>query len=192
MARRVQNSCNDKQRIFCDQRKIVTYFSRTIVFYAFDFDPDTMNLFGQLLNHRSKNVFKAVHVGLDRVLKNSSILFEMLRSAYITCYHALIRSIAYLSPYDVRQSNADGAAEVIEQYPDLLPVFVVELYNHICHFTSRLHHMRTVDYYLAYAYPQYVEIASLLAVRMPANCTKDESAILNLLFFYLKSQSVNV
>jgi hypothetical protein len=134
----------------------------------FNFDQDAINLFRKLLKHPSQNVLKAVHVGLGRVLKNSSLLFEMLDSDYIQCYHALIGSTAYMFTIDVRQSSTEGVAEFIEQHPDLLSIFVVELYNSIRHFTSNVHFFRTMDCHLAYGYPQHVEVASSIVVRMPA------------------------
>jgi hypothetical protein len=92
----------------------------------------------------------------------------MLGSDYVQSYHALMGSTAYAFMYDAQQNSQNATAEFIEQHPDLLPIFVVELYNSIRHFTNSVHHVRTKDYYLTYEHPQYVVVASLVAVRMPA------------------------
>ncbi|CAF2618508.1 unnamed protein product [Rotaria sp. Silwood2] len=185
--------------------------------------------------------------------------------ATIICYQALIESTAYSLTYNVRQSSAETVAAFIEEHSNLLPIFLVNLYNSIRHFTNKVIHIRTVDFYLAYGYPQYVEAAGLIAVRIPAafcayvkdwqdgdnlkralfytskqhifsqraacltilsifgeltvelcemfiealrddphmqntcykclariNCIKDEKTVQNMLFFYLKSKSMNV
>jgi len=64
--------------------------------------------------------------------------------------------------------STNAVAEFIEEHPDLLSIFVAELYNSICHFTNSVLHIRTIDYYLAYGQPHYVEVAGSVAVRMPA------------------------
>jgi hypothetical protein len=148
--------------------QLISSYCHCAALCDFNFDQDAMNLFRKLLKHPSQNVLKAVHVGLGRVLKNSSLLFEMLDSDYIQCYHALIGSTAYMFTYDVRQSSTEGVAEFIEQHPDLLSIFVVELYNSIRHFTDIVQYVRTMDFHLAYGYPQHVEVASSIVVRMPA------------------------
>jgi hypothetical protein len=132
------------------------------------FDQDAIDLFRNLLKHSSQNVLTAVRVGLGRVLNNSSLLFEMLDSDYIQCYHALIGSTAYFFMYGAVERTTEAVADFVEEHPDFLPIFVAGLYNSIRHFTNTVQHMKTTNYYLAYGYPQYVRVAELIAVRMPA------------------------
>ncbi|CAF2765833.1 unnamed protein product [Rotaria sp. Silwood2] len=141
-----------------------------------DFDKDDIDLFRQLLKNSSEIILKTVHIGLARVLKEKSMFFEMVGSDDIQCYHALIGSTAYFFAYDVQQRCAENTAEFIEEHPHLLPIFIVELYNSIRHFTKDVVYRETTDNILAYGYPQYVEVASLIAVQMPAafiSCIKD-------------------
>ncbi|CAF2498035.1 unnamed protein product [Rotaria sp. Silwood2] len=132
------------------------------------FDQDDIALFRKLLKHPSKNVLTASYVGLGRVLKDNSLLFEMLDFDYIQCYHALIGSTAYLLIYDCWEGNMNAVVKLIEEHPDLLPIFIVELYNSIRHFTDNVIYVRTIDCCLNYGNLRYVEVASLIAIRMPA------------------------
>jgi hypothetical protein len=133
-----------------------------------DFDEDDMDLFRKLLKHSYESVLSTARVGLARVLKNKSLLLEMLDTDYIQCYHALMGSTAYVFVQNIRQNNENAAAEYIEQHPDLLSIFVIELYNRIRHFTVSVQHVQTKDFYSAYSHPAYVTVAALIAVRMPA------------------------
>ncbi|CAF2762211.1 unnamed protein product [Rotaria sp. Silwood2] len=199
----------------------------------------------------------------DDIRPSSKLGIDVLLA--LVCYQALIESTAYSLTYNVRQSSAETVAAFIEEHSNLLPIFLVNLYNSIRHFTNKVIHIRTVDFYLAYGYPQYVEAAGLIAVRIPAafcayvkdwqdgdnlkralfytskqhifsqraacltilsifgeltvelcemfiealrddphmqntcykclariNCIKDEKTVQNMLFFYLKSKSMNV
>jgi hypothetical protein len=160
---------NNSDQLLCS---LISSYCHCLSVYGITFDKIDIELFRRLLKYSSSNVLKAVHVGLARVLKNTSLLYEMLDSDYIQCYHALIDSTAYVLVYAVQEKTVDAAAEFLEQHPDILPIFVVELYNSIRHFTSSVHYGRTTDYYLAYAYPRHVRVASSIAVRMPATfCT---------------------
>jgi hypothetical protein len=147
---------------------LVSSYCHCASVWEFNIHQDAMNLFRKLLKHHSQSVLKVVHVGLGCVLKNSSLLSEMLDLDHIQCYHALIGSTAYVFAYKAFEMSIESAAEFVEQHPDLLPIFVVELYNCIRHFTNRVQHMKTIDYCLAYGYPQYVQVASVIAVQMPA------------------------
>jgi hypothetical protein len=62
--------------------------------------------------------------------------------------------------YPVEEKAVNAAAEFLKQHPDILPIFIVELYNSIHHFTSSVHGVKTMDYYLADAYPKHVGVAS--------------------------------
>ena len=155
---------------------LVSSYCHCIAVCEIDLDQDDIDLFHQLLKHSSQIILKAVHVGLARVLKDKSMLFEMLGSDYVQCYHALIGSTAYFFAYHVQQRCAENVVEFIEEHPGLLSIFVVELYNSIRHFTKDVVYRETTDNILAHGYPQYVEVASLIAVRMPASfisCTKN-------------------
>jgi hypothetical protein len=132
------------------------------------FDQDDMDLFFSLLKHLSQDIFKAARTGLGRVLKDKSFLFEMLGSDPIQCYHALIDSTAYIFLYDVLQISTNTTAEFVEEHPDLLPIFAVELYNSIHALTGSVLPIKRTDYYFSYGYPQYINVAALIAVRMPA------------------------
>jgi hypothetical protein len=98
---------------------LITSYCHCVSVCELDFGEDAMNLFRKLLNYPSQNVLKVVHVGLGRVLKTDSLLFEMLDSDHIKCYHALIGATAYVFMYNVFQSGVEAAAEFIEQHPDL-------------------------------------------------------------------------
>jgi hypothetical protein len=92
----------------------------------------------------------------------------MLGSDYIQCYHARMNATAYLLIYNSWESSVDTVAEFIEEHPDLLPIFVIELYNSIRHFTDTVVYIKTIEYCLNYGNVRYVEVASLIAIRMPA------------------------
>jgi hypothetical protein len=147
---------------------LISSYSHCASVCDFKFDQDAMNLFRKLLKHSSRTVVKAVHTGLGRVLKNSSLLFEMLDSDYIQCYHALMGSTAYISMYKAYDISTEAVVDFIEKHPDLLSIFIVELYQSIRHLNNTVQHIKTTDYYLAYGYPEYVRVAELIAVRMPA------------------------
>ncbi|CAF4169726.1 unnamed protein product [Rotaria sp. Silwood2] len=132
------------------------------------FDQDDLDLFCNLLKHESQNISKAARTGLGRVLRDTSFLLEMLSRDYIQCYHALMESSAFLYLYDVQQNRENAIAEFIEEHPTLLSIFIVELYNSIRGFTSRALQMADINLHLPYGHPPYVNIASLIALRMPA------------------------
>ena len=155
---------------------LISSYCHCIAVSEIDFDQDDIDLFRQLLERPSEMTSKAVHVGLARVLKDKSMLFEMLGSDHVQCYHALIGSTAYFFAYNVQQRCAANVVEFIEENPYLLSIFVAELYNSIRHFTKDVVYRESTDNILAYGYPQYVEVASLISVRMPAafiSCIKD-------------------
>ena len=135
-------------------------------------DPDDIDLFFHLLTHPSQDVIKATRTGLGRSLKDTSFLIDMLGFDYIQCYHALIGSTAYLFIHSTSQNSENAIAEFIEEHPGLLPIFIIELYNSIRYFTSKVLPLMSTNYALAYAYPQHVRVAALIAERMPvAFCT---------------------
>jgi hypothetical protein len=111
---------------------------------------------------------KAVHIGLGRVLKNNPLLLELLDSDSVQCYHALIGSTAYIFMYNAFDGSTEAVVAFIEQHPNLLSIFIVELYDSIRHFNDIVQHVKTTEFYLCYGYPQYVRVAELIAVRMPA------------------------
>jgi hypothetical protein len=86
---------------------------------------------------------------------------------YVQCYHALIGSTAYLFLYDVQENSENTAANFIEQNPIYLSIFITELYDSIRHFTDSVVSYRGTDHDLAYGYPQYVKVASLIVQRIP-------------------------
>ncbi len=147
---------------------LVSSYCHCVSVREIDLKQEDITLFRKLLKHPSQNVLKKVHIGLGRVLKNNSLLFEMLGSDYIHCYHACMNATAYLLIYNIWESSVDAVAEFIEQHPDLLPIFVIELYNSIRHFTDNVSYIKTINYCLVYGNPRYVEVASLIAIRMPA------------------------
>jgi hypothetical protein len=162
---KVSETSNFSDHVLC---ALISSYSYSAYRFSIDFNQNDLDLFRKLLKHSSPNVVKAVHVGLARVLKNNPLLLEMLDSDCIQCYHALMGSTAYMFLYETAEDSANIAAEFIEKHPDLLPIFVVELYNSIRHLTHVVLYARTMDYCLAYGYPQYVEVAGLIATRMPA------------------------
>ncbi|CAF3536379.1 unnamed protein product [Rotaria sp. Silwood1] len=131
------------------------------------FDQDDLNFFSTLLKHHSQDIVKAVRVGLARVLKDSLFLIRFLDCDYIQCYHALIGSTASWYVDEIQQNNENNVAKFIEEYPTLLPIFMVELYDSIRHFSNKIQQIEFNNYDLAYGYPTYVNIACLIAVRMP-------------------------
>ena len=155
---------------------LISSYCHFIAVSGIDFDQDDIDLFRQLLKYSSSIILKEVHVGLARVLKEKSMLLEMLDSNHIQCFHALIGSTAYFFKYEVQERCAKNTAEFVEENPALLSVFVAELYNSIRHFTKDVVYRETTENILAYGYPQYVEVASLIAVQMPAafiSCIKE-------------------
>ncbi len=96
------------------------------------------------------------------------MLLEIFDFDNIKCYHALIGSTAYVFVHNSAQRSIEAVVDYIEQHLDLLSIFVVELYNSIRYYTVIVQHVRTVDFYLAYGYPQYVNVAELIAIQMPA------------------------
>ncbi|UJR20398.1 hypothetical protein I4U23_023529 [Adineta vaga] len=157
------------------------------------FDLADIDLFAILLRHSSQDVVKAARNGFGRAVKDTSFLFETLGADHIQCYHALIEATAYIFLYDVQENSEIAVAEFIEQYPSLLSIFLMELYDSIRHFTDRIMPFGIVEYYLSYGNPQYVKIASLIAVRMPEtfcgavrslNCEDD----IKLSLFYTSKQ----
>ncbi|CAF1283491.1 unnamed protein product [Rotaria sordida] len=159
------------------------------------FDQDDMELFCSLLKHPSQDVVRAARTGLARVLKDTSFLVETLGFDHSQCYHALLGATAYLFLYDVQQNSENNVADFIEKYPDLLPIFIVELYNNIRHFTTKILPVADNNYVLDYGYPQYVKVASLIAVRMPATfCAfikdwNDEDNLKRALFYTSKQHN---
>jgi hypothetical protein len=148
--------------------ELISSYCHCASVYDFEFDQDAMNLFRKLLKHSSQIVVKAMHIGLGYILKNSSLLFEMLDSDYIQCYHALMGSTAYIFMNNALASSTEAVVDFIEKHPDLLSIFIVELYQSIRHFNNTVKYLKTMDYRLAYGYPQYVRVAELITVRMPA------------------------
>ncbi|CAF1482713.1 unnamed protein product, partial [Adineta steineri] len=100
----------------------ITSYCNCISICDIEFDKDDMDLFSMILKDSPTNLRQTIHIGLGRVLKNNSQLLEILNSNCI----------------EIRQFNND------------------------------VHHIRTIEYYLANGQPRYVEIAELVAVRMPA------------------------
>jgi hypothetical protein len=165
----MKNEINDTSNYSDDALStLISSYSHCKSICNFEFDQDDINLFRELLKNSSQNIVKAAHVGLGRILEDSSMLLEMLDSDYVQCYHALMGSTAYVFIYDVQERKEYAAAELIEHHPDLLSIFLVELYNRIRHFTNSVRHVQTTDFYLAYEYPLYVAVAGLVAVRIPA------------------------
>ena len=174
---------------------LITSYCYCITMCNITFGEYDIDLFRKLLNSSSPDILKAAHVGLGRVLKNNSLLFELLDSDHIQCYHALISSTACLFVNNTAHNSVVAAAEFVEQHPDLLSIFVVELYNSIRQFTNIIRNVRTTDYYFFYGYPQYVEIASIITVRMPAAfCAfikdwQDEGDLKRVLFYTSKQHN---
>jgi HEAT repeat protein len=165
----MKNEINDSSNYPDDVLStLISSYSHCASICNFEFDQDDINLFRELLKHSSRTVVKAAHIGLGRVLKNSSLLFEMLDSDYIQCYHALMGSTAYISMYKAYDISTEAVVDFIEKHPDLLSIFIVELYQSIRHFNNTVKYLKTMDYRLAYGYPQYVRVAELITVRMPA------------------------
>ncbi|CAF1210204.1 unnamed protein product [Rotaria sordida] len=131
------------------------------------FDQDDLNLFSTLLKHDSQDIVKAVRVGLARVLEDSLSLIRYLDCDYIQCYHALIGSTASWYVDEIQQNSENNVAKFIEEHPTLLPIFMIELYDSIRHFSIKILQIGFNNYDLAYGYPTYVKIACLIAVRMP-------------------------
>ncbi|CAF1353297.1 unnamed protein product [Rotaria sordida] len=146
---------------------LILSYSYCVSINKIAFDQDDMDLFCTLLQHQSQDISKAARTGFGRVLKDTSFLLEMFSFDYIQCYHALIESTACLYLYDVQQNSENAIAKFIEEHPTLLSIFIIETYNSISRFTTRVLPMGDIDYDLAYGYPQYVKIASLIAIQMP-------------------------
>ncbi|CAF3493769.1 unnamed protein product [Rotaria sp. Silwood1] len=146
---------------------LISSYSYCVYINKITFDQDDLDLFCTLLQHHSSDISKAACTGFGRVLKDTSFLLEMLSFDYIQCYHALIGSTACLYLYDVQQNSENTVANFIEEHPILLSIFIVDLYNSIRHFTTKVLPMENIDFDLAYGYPQYVKIAHLIALRMP-------------------------
>ncbi|CAF1362759.1 unnamed protein product [Rotaria sordida] len=146
---------------------LISSYSFCVSINKIAFDQDDMDLFCTLLKHDSQTIRKAACTGLARALQDTSFLLEMFSYDYIQCYHGLIGSTAYSYLYDVQQNSENATAKFIEEHPTLLSIFTVELYDRIRHFTTRVLPIVDIDYYLAFGYPQYVNIASLIAEKMP-------------------------
>ncbi|CAF4604917.1 unnamed protein product [Rotaria sp. Silwood1] len=130
------------------------------------FDQDDLDLFSILLRHNSKKIAEAARTGFGRVLQDTSFLLGMLSHDYTQCYHALVESTASYYLYDVHQNSENAVVQLIEEHPTLLSIFMVELYNQICKYSDKISPVLDTNFDLAFGYPQYVNIASLIAVRM--------------------------
>jgi hypothetical protein len=124
-------------------------------------DQDDLDLFSNLLKHQSKEIVKVVRIGLAR-----ASLIQFLDCDYIQCYHALIGSTASWYVDEIQQENENNLAKFIEEHPTLLSIFMLELYNSIRHFSSKIQQIGFNNCDLAFGYPTYVKIASLIALRM--------------------------
>ncbi|CAF1266860.1 unnamed protein product [Adineta ricciae] len=167
------------QEILCDLNSDTPMYSNAILIafissytyciavHEIAFDQNDIDLFSILLQHTSQDIVKATRNGFGRALKETSFLCETLGSNPLQCYHALIQATAYLFINDVQQSSETAVADFVEQYPTLLPIFNMELYNSIRHFTDQVMPLGGVKYILAYGCPQCVKVASLIAVKMP-------------------------
>ncbi|CAF3880335.1 unnamed protein product, partial [Rotaria sordida] len=103
--------------------------------------------------HDSQDIVKAVRTGFGRVINDTSFLLGILSFDYIQCYHALIGSTASWYLDDIQQ-NSENAVAIIR------------------HFTIETLHVEDNYYEIAYSYPTYVKIASLIAIRKPTEfCT---------------------
>ncbi|CAF4096500.1 unnamed protein product [Rotaria sp. Silwood2] len=131
------------------------------------FDQDDLDLFSTLLKHDSQDIVKVVRVGLARGLKDSLFLIRFLDCDYIQCYYALIGSTASWYIDEVQQNSENNVAKFIEEHPTLLPIFMVELYDSIRHFSTKILQIGFNNYDLAYGYPTHVRIACLIAVHIP-------------------------
>ncbi|CAF0813097.1 unnamed protein product [Adineta ricciae] len=150
----------------------ISSYTYCIAVHGIAFDQNDIDLFSILLQHTSQDIVKAARNGFGRAIKETSFLCETLGSNPLQCYHALIEATAYLFIYDVQQNSEIAVADFVEQYPTLLPIFNMELYNSIRHFTDQVIPLGGVKYILAYGCPQYVKVASLIAVKMPETfCT---------------------
>lgn len=147
---------------------LISSYCYHIAVFELDFDQDDIDLFYQLLKHSSQIIQKSVHIGLARALKENSVLFQMLDFDTTQYYQALIGSTAYFFAYNVQQRCAKNIVEFVEQHPEILSIFVVELYKSIRHFSKDVLYHETTENMFAYGYPQYVQVASLIATRMPA------------------------
>ncbi|CAF4766563.1 unnamed protein product, partial [Rotaria sp. Silwood2] len=124
---------------------LISSYSYCVSINKIAFDQDDLDLFSTMLKHHSQDISKAVRTGFGRVLQDTSFLFAMLHFDYIQCYHALIESTACLYLYDVQQNSENATAKFIEEHPTVLPIFIVELYNSIRQFTTKVSPMGDTD-----------------------------------------------
>ena len=125
-------------------------------------DEDDLNFFPTLLRHESEIIVKSVATGLARVISDGSSLIEYFNGNSIECYHALIGATASWYIDEIQQMNENKVVKFIEQHPNLLAIFMVELYDSMANFSCKMQHN------LAFGYPTYVKIGSLIALRMPS------------------------
>ncbi|CAF2963995.1 unnamed protein product [Rotaria sp. Silwood2] len=147
---------------------LISSYSYCVSIHNVAFDQDDLDLLSTLLRHDSMEILKAARTGFGRVLQDKSFLLGMLSFDYMQYYHALIGSTASWYIYDVQQNSEHAVVQLIEERPTLLPVFMAELYNQIRNFNNKIKMIVDIDFDLAFGYPQYVSIASLIAIRIPA------------------------
>ncbi|CAF1097185.1 unnamed protein product [Rotaria sordida] len=191
----ILNSIFDESSNYSDHvlSALISSYSYCISIKNVAFDQDDLDLFSILLRHESKKISKAARTGFGRVLQDMSFLLGMLSYDYIQCYHALIESTASWYLYDVQKNSENAVVKLIEEHPTLLSIFMIELYNQIRNYTAKILPIVDTNFELAFGYPQHVNIASLIAIRMPtAFCAfiKDWSDANNLkhALFYTSKQ----
>lgn len=130
-------------------------------------DNGQIEILRKLLEHPSVTISKATRYGLGRVL-NTTDLMKILKSNHVHCYEALIVGTADCFVSDISDRCAESTTALIEQYPDLLSIFVQELYENIRYFTDDIYCKSSMRYMYDYCYPRYVNVAASIAERMPA------------------------
>ncbi|CAF2034580.1 unnamed protein product [Rotaria magnacalcarata] len=93
----------------------------------------------KLLQHPSTTISIATRHGLGRFLDITSLM-KAFQSNHIHCYEALLARTVDLFVNDASAKCVVSTAALIEQYPDLLPIFVQELYKYIRYFTDEVYY----------------------------------------------------
>ncbi|CAF1217853.1 unnamed protein product [Adineta ricciae] len=121
----------------------------------------------RLLDHPSVIVSTATIYGLGRIL-DVDALMKILSSNCIQCYKAFIAGTSDSFLHSASTRCVKAAAALIEQHPDLLPILIQELYEHIRYFTDVIFNDVSVEYLYNYSYPHYANVAAVVAESMPA------------------------
>ncbi|CAF1209903.1 unnamed protein product [Adineta ricciae] len=130
-------------------------------------DEENIKVFLQLLKHQSPNIAKATREGMGRAINSSERLLELFQYDKLQCYEALIASTAHMY-FGQKSTDVRATADLILKHPDLLSIFIAELYESIRYLLKEGSRHSFPKYTYEYEHPHYLSVSSVLIDKMPS------------------------